>query len=270
MSSKKSKLLFLSFFLMSSTSCMSYFTRKNCEKVNWFQHAYDIAMNGKRLEEDGRLKECQKAETEINSGELDRGFKLGMENYCKLDTALNKGASGEGFNYEFCDSNIVPKLKARYFEGLKKFCAPDYAYLFASRGGIYNNQCPKDMESAYVPRYRKGRQVYLKNQIASNEAQVAGIDSEIRVHQGRAMQITQLISNLPRTSVVSKTKQYDAATKSYKEQTAVTEDPEVKRKRDDLEYQLRQVNTDINSKQDEQRKLREDIHNMRGELEGLN
>lgn len=269
MSSRNTRWILLAFFLLS-TSCMSYFTRKGCEKVNWFQHAYDVAMRGERLDQDERLKQCEKAETEINSGELDRGFKLGMENYCKLDTAMNKGANGDGFNYDFCDSNLVPKLKARHFEGLKKFCSPDNAYLFASRGGVYKNQCPKDMESAYMARYRKGRQVYLKNQIASNESQISGIDSEIRVQQGRAMQITHLIGNLPKTAVVSKTQQYDAATKSYKEQTAVTEDPEVKRKRDDLEQQLRSVNNEISSKQEEQRRLREEAHQMRSELEGLN
>jgi hypothetical protein len=268
MSARSIKYFFIAFFLLS-TSCSSYFTRKGCEKVNWFQHAHDVAMQGKRLEEDDRLKQCEKAETDINAGELDRGFKMGMQNYCTLDTAHKKGADGDSFNYDFCDSNIVPKLKTRYFDGLKKFCSPDSAYIFASNGGVYKNQCPKNMEAAFLARYRKGRQVFLKNKIASNEAQVAGIDSEIRVQQGRAMQLTHLISNLPRTSVVSKTKQYDAATKSYKEQTAVTEDPEVKRKRDDLEYQLRQVNDDVNAKQEEQRQLRSEVHSMRSELQGL-
>src|SRR5690606_32021767 len=85
--------------------CSSYFTRKGCEKVNWFQHAYNVAMDGKRLQEDGRLRECDKAETEINSAELDRGFKAGMEKYCKPETALAKGASGDSFNYDFCDGS---------------------------------------------------------------------------------------------------------------------------------------------------------------------
>lgn len=269
MSRKNAKFLLIFTFLITA-SCSNYFTRKGCEKVNWFQHAHDVAMRGQRLEEDNRLKQCEKAETDINSAELDRGFKLGMENYCKPDTAHTKGANGDSYNYDFCDSNMMNKLRARFSEGLKKFCSPDFAYSFASKGGVYKEQCPKDMEGAYLPKYRKGRQVFLRNKIASNEASISGIDTEIRTQQGRSLQLTHLISSLPRTTVVSRTKKYDEATKSYKEETAVTEDPEVARKRQDLENQLRRVNSDIDERQTEQRKLRDEIHSMRSELEGLN
>ncbi len=267
---RKNARLFLILSFLMSASCSSYFTRKGCEKVNWFQHAHDVAMRGQRLEEDDRLKQCEKAETDINSSELDRGFKLGMENYCKPDTAHAKGANGDSFNYDFCDSNVTNRLRARFAEGLKKFCAPDYAYTFASKGGVYKEQCPKDMEGAYMPKYRKGRQVYLRNKIASNEAAISSIDGEIRSEQSRATQITYMMASLPKTAVVSKTKKYDDHTKTYKEETAVTEDPEVRRKREDLEYQLRGVNNGISTKQSEQRKLRDEIHSLRSELEGLN
>lgn len=267
---RKNAKLFLIFSFLMSASCSNYFTRKGCEKVNWFQHAHDVAMRGQRLEEDDRLKQCEKAETDINSAELDRGFKLGMENYCKPDTAHAKGANGDGFNYDFCDSNMTNKLRVRFAEGLRKFCSPDYAYTFASKGGIYKEQCPKDMEGAYMPKYRKGRQVFLRNKIASNEATISGLDGEIRSEQSRATQIAYQMASLPKTAVVSKKKQYDEHTKTYKEETAVTEDPEVRRKREDLEYQLRSVNGDISAKQGEQRKLREEIHSLRSELEGLN
>lgn len=263
-------IILISLSLLALTACSSYFTRKGCEKVNWFQHAHDVAMRGQRLEEDDRLKQCERAETDINSAELDRGFKLGMENYCKLDTAHAKGVAGDGYNYDFCDSNMTNKLRARHTEGLRKFCQPDFGFAFASKGGVYKEQCPKDMESAYLPKYRKGRQVYLRNKIASNEAAIAGIDGEIRNDQNKATQITYRMASLPRTSVVSKTKKYDPGTKTYKEETAVTEDPEVTRRRDDLEYQLRQVNGEISEKQTQQRTLRDEIHTLRSELEGLN
>lgn len=263
-------LSFLFINAFTTTSCSSYFTRKGCEKVNWFQHAHDVAMRGLRLGEDSRLRECEKAETEINSAELDRGFKSGMANYCKLETAHEKGANGDSFNYEFCESNLIPKLKTRHFEGLKKFCAPDFAFSFASKGGIYKEQCPKDMTAAYMPKYRKGRQVYLRNKIASNESQVLAMDSEIQSEQQRANQITHRIASLPRTTIVSKTKKYDEITKTYKEETAVTEDPEVARQREDLEYQLRQTHQQADQKRSEQNRLRQEIHSLRSELEGLN
>lgn len=263
-------LLLLPVLFIATVSCSNYFTRKGCEKVNWFQHANDVAMRGQRLEEDERLKQCERAETDINSAELDRGFKLGMENYCKPDTAHAKGVAGDGFNYDFCDSNMTNKLRARHTEGIRKFCQPDFGYSFASKGGVYREQCPKDMEAAYLPKYRKGRQVFLRNKIASNEAAISGIDGEIRSDQNKATQITYLMASLPKTSVMSKTKKYDEITKTYKEETAVTEDPEVRRRREDLEYQLRQVNGEISEKQSQQRQLRDEVHTLRSELEGLN
>lgn len=266
-----SKTFVLSSLLLSTVSCSSYFVRKGCEKVNWFQHAYDVAMRGIRLEEDTRYKECEKVETEINSAEVDRGFKAGMQNYCKLETAYSKGLEGLTiYNYEFCDSNLVPRLRTQFGEGLKKFCTPDYGYTFASQGGVYNQQCPKQTESAYLSKYNKGRQIFLRNKIASHESEIKGIDSEILIEQNRASQITYRISALPRTRVTTKTKKYDEATKTFKEETSVSEDPAITRQRRDLEYDLRGVNSTISSKQDEQRRLRAEIHTMQTELESLN
>lgn len=257
--------------LSSAVSCSSYFIRKGCEKVNWFQHAHDVAMRGQRLEEDARFKECEKAETEINSAEMDRGFKMGMQNYCKLETAFNKGLEGlTYYNYEFCDSNMVPRLKTQYTEGLKKFCTPDYGYTFASQGGVYKQQCAKDIEPSYLAQYNKGRQIFLRNKIASHEAEIKGIDSEISVEQNRASQVTFRISSLPHTRVTTKTKRYDAATKTYKEETSVSEDPSITRQRRSLEYELSQAHSNISNKQDQQRRLRSEIHTMKSELESLN
>ena len=265
------KWLLLGLILLTQVSCSSYFTRKSCEKVNWFQHAYNIAMDGKRLEEDDRYKECEKVETDINSAEVDRGFKSGMENYCKPDTAHAKGAAGAvSINYDFCDSNIAPRLRARYLEGLTKFCKPDAAFTFASTGGVYRNQCPKEMETAFIAKYRKGRQIFLKNQIASNEDQIKGLEGEIREQQALRNSVSSRIAFLPRTKIVNKTKAYDPATKSYKESTAVTEDPNIQRQRDDLERDLRSHNSQIQTKQESQRQLRESIHSLRAEMESLN
>lgn len=253
-----------------TVSCSSYFTRKSCEKINWFQHAYNVAMNGQRLEEDNRFKECEKAETEINSAEMDRGFKAGMENYCKPETAHAKGADGGSFNYDFCDSNIAPRLRTRFTEGLKAFCTPEAAHTFASKGGVYKNQCPKDMEAAYMVRYRKGRAIYLKNQINNNEAQITSLDGEIREQQSQRGHLSARIAALPRTAIVSNNKTYDPATKSYKQQTAVTEDPAITQQRNNLERDIRAVNDGILEKQRSQRTLREQIHQYRSELESLN
>lgn len=262
--------LLLIFLFASTTSCSKYFTRKSCEKVNWFQHIYNVAMEGKRPEEDPRYKECEKAETDINSAEVDRGFKAGMENYCKPDTAYAKGAAGSpSINYDFCDSNLAPRMKARYIEGLRKFCQPDAGYTFASTGGVYQSQCPKDLEVAFLAKYRKGRALFLKNKITGNETEIATLDKEIREQQNLRNQVTLRIATLPRTTVVSKNKTYNPATKSYQEQTVVTEDPQIKRQRENLESELRSINFRVEGKQNTQRSLREQIQQYRSEMESL-
>jgi hypothetical protein len=258
-------------FVLLNVSCSNWLTRQGCNKVNWFQHAYDTAMQGKRLEESPRYKECTKAETEINAAEVDRGFKAGMENYCKPDTAYAKGAAGEAtLNYDFCDSNLGPRMKKRYMEGLNRFCQPDAAYTFGSTGGVYKNQCPKDMEAAFVAKFRKGRALYLKNQIASNEAQIAGFTDEIREQQSKRYETSARLASLPRTHVTQKTKQFDPVTKTYKEVSSTTESPEIARQREDLNRELKSIGDRIQTIQSDERKLREQIHQYRAEMESLN
>jgi len=255
----------------ATVSCSSFFTRQSCNKVNWFQHAFDVAMEGKRLEEDGRYKECVKAETEINAGEVDRGFKAGMEKYCKADTAYAKGLAGEGsLNYDFCDSNLGPRMHARYVEGNKRFCQPDAGYTWASTGGVYKNQCPKDLEPAFLVKYKQGRKLFLKNQIAANEATIAGLTDEIREEQSRRYETSARLQSLPHTKIVNKTQQYDDVTKTYKESSSVTEDPNITRQRQELEGQLQTISNNIQSKQAEEQKLREQIHQYRAEVDSLN
>jgi hypothetical protein len=263
------KKLLLGFVCLMSVSCASYFTRKGCEKVNWFQHAHDVAMNGKRLTEDNRLRECEKAETDINSAELDRGFKSGMENYCKPETALAKGTNGDDFNYDFCDSYLTPKLKAQHSEGIKKFCTPEMAYSFASSGGVYKNQCPAAMEKAYQVKYRAGRQVYLKNEITKAENEVASLDTEMRDLQSQRTQLNTRLALLPRRTVQTKTRTYDPKTQTYVESIANTEDPAIKSERDGIESELRRHNDSIQTKTERQAQLRSNIGNFRGELEAL-
>lgn len=261
-------LILLSF--TSAISCSSYFTRKGCEKINWFQHAYDIAMQGKRLEEDGRMRECEKAETEINSSETDRGFKAGMENYCKLDTAYAKGAQGDGFNFEFCDYNQMTKLKTRHNEGMKKFCTPDNAYVIGTQGVIYKNQCSKDNEAAFMAKYKKGRQIFLKNKMASNQSQIQAIDSEVREQQHLRQSVMTRQAMLPQNTNIVKNKKFDPSTNTYKEETVVSEDPNIRRQREDLEWELRSINQRIQDKINQQSQLRIETDQLRNEMESLN
>jgi hypothetical protein len=263
------KKLVITFACLFTISCSSYFTRKGCEKVNWFQHAYDVAMNGKRLGEDGRIRECEKAETEINSAELDKGFKSGMQTYCKPETALAKGANGDSFNFDFCDSYLTPKLKAQHAEGIKKFCSPEMAYSFASSGGIYKNQCPDYMEKQYQVRYRAGRKVYLKSEINKAESEILSLDLEVRDNQAQRNQLNTRLALLPRRTVKTKTSTYNPETKTYVESEQNVEDPNIKAERENIQSELSRQNDEIRTKTERQHQLRANVLNFKSELDIL-
>jgi len=264
----KLRILAISSILLLA-SCSSYFVRKECEKVNWFQHAQDVAMRGQRLDEDARIKACEKANTDINSGELDRGFKLGMQNYCKLETARQKGASGEFFNYEFCEHGLKSRLKAQHNEGLKSFCQPENALTFASTGGVYKQQCPPEAEKNFMVSYRKGRQVYLKNKIASLNSQISSHNDLIQQKQNETHQLERRLLRLPQNTVVSKKKTYDKNTNTMVEDVSVNEDPEIASQRSNLEYKIDQLHREIKIMQGEQAGFRSEIHTLNGELDSL-
>lgn len=118
-------------------------------------------------------------------------------------------------------------------------------------------------------KYRQGRQVFLKGEINKNEGAIAGLESEIREQQHVRNQLNTRLALMPKSSVATKQKEYNAATRSYTERTVLTEDPSIKRQREDTEWEIRTASSKIQEKQDEQRKLREQNAKLSSELEGL-
>lgn len=159
--------------------CTSFWQRRGCEKINWFDAAYETAMNGQRLEQNPTYKMCRQVGADMNSGEVDRGFKLGMTNYCLAQRAFDVGRKGDIFNYDFCETGIHPQLRQHYQKGLNVFCKPESAFEFASNGGEYENQCVERNEPAFMVQYKKGRRGYLKTQILKNEDEIRVIDQDI-------------------------------------------------------------------------------------------
>lgn len=87
------------------SGCTTYFTRKECERTNWFQHGYDVAMKGKRLDADEHVKTCQSVEAKMSWGDLDTGFKAGMAKYCTEDNVFAVGKSGKP-KFLICRTNV--------------------------------------------------------------------------------------------------------------------------------------------------------------------
>lgn len=162
---KISILALLTIFLLS---CTSYFVRKDCESMNWYQTGFDIALRGDRISNDEKVNQCRKVEAEISESQLDTGFKAGMSRYCMPDTVYQTGKSGELFNTEFCDSSNMSLLQKKHSEGNKAYCTDGYSA--GVSGKKYKNVCSAELEKGFMPTYRSGRKKYLEGKIQVADA----------------------------------------------------------------------------------------------------
>lgn len=159
------------------SSCASYFVRKECEKLNWYQVGYDAALRGERISNDETVNKCRKAEAEISESQLDVGFKAGMSRYCQPDGVFQTGKSGELFNSDFCEPGQISFLRKRHQEGLNAYCQDGMTAGLS--GKKYKNVCSPGQEKAFLPEYRKGRKKYLQGMIANTETKVREVDLEM-------------------------------------------------------------------------------------------
>lgn len=167
-------LLALAFFV---SSCASYFVRKECEKLNWYQVGYDAALRGDRISNDEQVSKCRKAEAEISESQLDVGFKAGMSRYCQPDGVFQTGKNGDTFNTDFCEPGQLSLLKKRHQEGLTAYCQDGRTAGLS--GKKYKNVCAPNLEKTFLPEYRKGRKQYLQGMIQNTESKLKDVTMDL-------------------------------------------------------------------------------------------
>lgn len=254
---------------VGATGCASYFTRKSCEKTNWYQYGHDVAMSGRRLDADSFVKECQKVEAKMSWTDLDTGFKAGMGKYCSGDNVFEVGKAGKPFSYDMCDGENLKKMKARHAEGIRIFCTPKSAYHFGTTGGVYQNVCPKNLEADWLPEYRKGRKVYLQAVIVEKERETQRLDGELYRLESKLSQLK--IEKLRTESQYEHRTQkvYDGVTGTYKEQTVTGPSEEAKQRAQQLAHEISDVNGDIRQTRQRREDLNSEISKMRTEMVAL-
>jgi hypothetical protein len=166
--------LALAFFV---ASCASYFTRKECEKLNWYQVGYDAALRGDRISNDDQVSKCRKAEAEISESQLDVGFKAGMSRYCQPDGVFQTGKSGDLFNTDFCEPGQLSLLKKKHNDGLTAYCQDGKSAGLS--GKKYKNVCAPAFEKTFLPEYRKGRKQYLQGMVQNAESKLQSATSDL-------------------------------------------------------------------------------------------
>lgn len=255
--------------LLTLTSCASYWTRKDCEKTNWFEYGQSVAMSGRRLTGDTKINACNKAEADIDEVALDRGFKTGMAAYCKPETVLQIGKRGEFFSVEMCDGEQPRLLQKKHAEGVASYCAKANGYSAGAKGIRYNGICPKNLEDAFMPEFNRGRKSHLNAAISNNENRIDEIEGQIRRLDSDRMSLVTQLAIMPNSSTIVREVKYDPVTHARREETRVDENDQTKRRRESLKSNLDAKEREINSKRDEQDRLRNTNREMRTELATL-
>lgn len=241
--------------LLILTSCTSYFKRKECEKVNWYDYGYNVAMSGKRLSNDNFVIECKKVEAEMSESQLDLGFKAGMSNYCKPEIVLATGKKGDFFNAEFCDPGQAKFLQQKHQEGVVQFCEGSNGYSYGASGKVYNQICPKSLEAGFLTEYKKGRKKFLNQSILENEQRLSKLNQDSqRVKDER----TRYEYELRTVETVQLVKGNNAS-------AAQTNDP-IENKRRDLNTKINNLSYEINTIESQKNKAQEEIYQYKKEI----
>lgn len=243
--------------LMSQTGCSSYFKRKDCEKTNWFEYGQKVAMSGKRLSGDQFVGECRKVEAEINEVDLDRGFKQGMSQYCQPTQVFALGKSGDFFSADMCDGENPRALSERHKAGVLEYCKKTNGYAAGAVGKVYNGICPKDLEGAFLPEFRRGRKKYLAILVIENEKRIGDIDREISTLESQRNLKTLELAHLQAQRGLVVERHTDPATGTVQERTSLAQTDEQKRAVDDARWRVQNIESQINGKRQEQSQLRD-------------
>lgn len=261
------KILLLVSMTALLSSCASYMKRQECEKTNWHQFGYNVAMKGQRPDADTLVQECKKVEAKVDWQSLDLGFKEGMGNYCKLGTAYNKGRDGEQYNYDFCDSNMIKKLQAKFEKGREDLCTKD-GYKFGSMGKEYKNQCSGEVEKKFLVEFNKGRKKYLRAVIVKNRQEVSNINQQIIMEQNNLISLQSQLNSLNssrRGNYVTE-RVYDSRTKTYRSESKWVEDPSLGHEKSSVSYKISTARNKINDLQTRQRNLNDESLRFEQEL----
>lgn len=253
----------LCLFLLSS--CASYFKRKNCESTDWHAHGYKFAMQGKRLDSDSFIKECKQVEAKVDHAAADNGFKAGMVDYCKVESAFNKGVEGETYNYDFCSSNKIPSLKVSFDRGRTKLCTSG-GYKFGASGKAYTSQCNSRGESSFLKDYNRGRYKYLQSEIRLSRNETYEIDRKIRNIQNDIYGLQGQINSLGSGQVLVRERKYDEFSRTYREEIKQTENASVANERSRLSNIISRKRSEISSLKNEQESLHKKIREYQREL----
>jgi len=248
---------------LALSACTSYRVRSECAHTDWYAYGHSAAMEGRRLSGDPKVRQCYDVEGKVDEVALDHGFKEGMANYCEPETVFQTGKKGEFFNQEMCEARV--RLLREHQAGVRMYCQTANAFAAGAVGKKYNGICPKDLEAAFVPEFNRGRKNFLSATIASNESALGDIEVKLGRLQGeRFMYDSQLMALPSETSQVATTKIDPTTGIAYSQSPII--DSAIVARRNDLQLQIQNVETEISKQRSEADKLRAANRDLRVEM----
>ena len=181
---------------LSLASCASYFKRKQCEQINWFEHGKQVAMRGEWLNADRTVMECRKVEAEVSETQLDLGFKNGVSVYCTEPRAELVGKSGDFYARDICEGPTITRLLQAYQKGNRDYCQKSNGYNAGVSGKKYQGVCAAELEKNFMPEYKRGRKVYLSARVTDLTFERQTLDSKISMQNSMSLRLNSHVRSL--------------------------------------------------------------------------
>jgi hypothetical protein len=255
------RLLLATAALFALASCTSAL-KKKCQETNWFEHGFAVAMSGKRLNSDSFKDQCYKEGVDVSESEMDRGFKAGMANYCKPESAMATGKQGDPLNLDLCDAQSADILKKNHREGVEFFCR-ESGFAHGASGREYKQVCPTKLEAAFLKEFRRGRKSYLHNQILGREQEIAAEDVKARDLHARSRDINGQLRAVQARLAIASMRSYSSP---EARQNATSH---LENERQNKQWELDRTEREIAQTRKRQDELRAEISKLRTERDSL-
>jgi len=248
------KFIVLSLFVFACASKL----KKQCENTNWFEHGASVAKLGQRLDQDTFIQQCKKEKAPFDHSAADKGFKVGMNEYCNDSYSFIVGKRGDFLNLDLCDTALHKSMSMKHEEGVKEFCKKDNGFSFGATGKKYNDICPQNLENTFLVEYKKGRKTYIETVISQKNEERLLLEKDLRHAEQQSNQ-------LRREATYLNDKSHFIARQHTDPQTRIEHTNDYKEQADDLQFKARQLDWDIQKKKQMQKTLTDEIQQLQKE-----
>jgi hypothetical protein len=247
------KLITIAFLSTLFVGCASRL-KQDCEATNWFKHGEEVALRGEWLSTDAKLLSCRKEEAEISESQADLGFKSGRQKYCTGSNSYLVGKSGDPFSKDMCDTPSLKTIVSDYNKGLRDYCSKANGFNAGSSGKKYKNLCPADLETTFLPEYKKGRLKYVEAQIKNLEYRQRDLQMAISNKNTQVMSAKMNFMGLQnRRSLLESQKSFAQSTNNLSEIGRLTNEIQ------SMDWEVNRARQDVDTAETEKRNLESEL-----------